>query len=118
AERVYREALQIDDKNAKFQAHNNLGVLYDRQGKTGDALKLFKETKLDIDLPAPQKANFLYNFGHALEKDQPDEAYRKYQQALQLNRNHQAAAEGAFRVLLNPANTGPDPKSDQRVTEA
>jgi tetratricopeptide (TPR) repeat protein len=112
AEGAYRAALQVNDQRTKFQAQNNLGVLYFRQGNTAAAINVFKETKLEADVQPREKANFYYNFGHVLEKQQPNQALQKYEQALQLNPEHRLAAEGAFRVLLNPA-AKPDAEHDE-----
>jgi protein O-mannosyl-transferase len=73
-------------------AHNNLGVVLDKNGKTDEAISHFQDA-LQIN---PDYAEFHNNFGHALrEEERVDEAITQYQKALQL---YPGYAEAQFNL--------------------
>jgi tetratricopeptide (TPR) repeat protein len=56
AEYAYKRAIEEDPKHAS--AHHNLGVVYRRQGKIAQSVKMLKKAKkLEIRYPRPVKLN-------------------------------------------------------------
>jgi tetratricopeptide (TPR) repeat protein len=77
-------------------------VLALREGKSGEAVALLSEVDVN-SLEPEQRYLFNYNYGRALElSGNASEAYKRYSQVLEEQPEHEAAREGAFRVLSRP----------------
>ena len=79
SEALFRHALEVTENN--YLAHNNLGDVLDKKGRTGEAIALFQQA---INLQ-PGYAPAHNNLGAALyKKGQVDEAISHFQEAIRL----------------------------------
>ncbi len=79
-ETLFAHAIAVTKNNEI--AHINLGVVYEKQGRTAEAMKEYREA-LEIN---PRRANNYNNIGDLLdEAGEPDKALAEYQTALRLN---------------------------------
>lgn len=87
AKKLYKEAVFIDPKNSR--AHAFLGILQSRDKEHASALKSL-ETSVAID---PQNVDVRYNLALAYEvAGKQDEAKAQYEKVLELEPDHQEAA--------------------------
>ena len=98
AVRSYQEAIDLGAPPQKQKARNNLAVLHLREGRAGDAVRVFAET--DFKAVDPKQVHlYRYNYGRALEKaGETGAALQQYGMAAEANLNFDEAIEAAFRV--------------------